>query len=343
MVEKCTKRMITCSFCDSAMSHDQLAAHHEVCEEMKVPCPRYCGVNDMRRGELEVHEGKCPDASIKCPFFNSGCRVELTRKELDEHIEKSTSTHLMKLMAGYNALKADNDRLKADNDCLKARLKADDDRLKADMETLRREGETSKNDIATFKSQVRCEISRVVDLIETPNSKISKSLGCMESLLGGYKLECPDDSILFSIPNTTTTFQCPPFSVFHGYIMRVVVLPERRVELVLLRGSPDGKLKWPETMEQSITLTLYSQQRRRPKVVIVSRLLEEVVPQEKVASFELSLSRWKANRKIVSLYVYERPLFIGVNLGEKAILVDRPIPVDEPIPIAVKMAQKLLT
>jgi hypothetical protein len=99
-------------------------------------------------------------------------------------------------------------------------------------------------------------------------------------------------------------------------------------------------------MEQSITLTLYSQQRRRPKAAGVSHLLEEVMPQEKVAPFELSLSRWKANGKIASLYVYERPLFIGVNLGENVEAIPVPIPIactTELSKRALKRAQKSLT
>ena len=227
VVEDCPKRKVTCSHCDVVMSHDLLANHYELCEEMKVSCPRNCGA-EMRRGDLKTHEDDCPDMPVKCPFYDAGCQVKLTRKELDKHVENGTSAHLVDLMTGYNTLKAE---------CKKEQV---------------------------FKLQVADEVSRIKNAVTKP-AYISKSLESIESLLRGYHLDSVDDFIAFSIPPRTQMWQSRPFTVSPGYSMCVRVASTTgttgtTVELLLLSGDMDSLVQWPMKIEKYVkVLSFYKQ------------------------------------------------------------------------------------
>lgn len=227
MVEECAKREDICSYCAVSMSHDQLGNHYEVCEEMKVSCPRECG-KEMRQGDLKKHEEECPDMPVKCPFSNAGCQVELTRKILDEHVERGASVHLMNLMTSYNTLNA--------------------------------RFEASTKDLKDFKSQVAIAVEVIKDTMEKPDSVICKSLDSIESSLRGYYLNSGGDSISFVIPAKVNTWSSPSFTVPPGYSMCVRVKSRIMVtilELLLLCGNMDDQLEWPMDIMKEIYVTLY--------------------------------------------------------------------------------------
>ena len=319
----CPKREKTCTHCNLAMSSDMLDGHYEVCEEMKVSCPRKCG-KEMRRGDLKIHEDACPYMPVKCPFSDAGCQVELTRKEVEQHMEKSTTAHLMCLATGYSSLKIQHAQLKASND----RLKADVDSLKAENKMLKGEGSASKKAFVAFKSQMAKEIVQVKDILEKPDSKIAKSLECIESSLRGYEIESAADEIMFSVPSSAETWQSPSFGVC-CYAMCLVVKSDS-VELLLLKGAADGKLRWPADLKQSITLAFYSSCVPQGRVgSYVGPHLKTLSPAGKaVISFEHLLISWRDQKSIeeVKFSNYYRPLYIGVRLEKQDV---------EAIPVAV--------
>ena len=166
VTKECAKRKEACCYCDVRMLYDLLPGHYEVCEEIVICCPIDCG-EEFRRGDLRAHEEDCPNKPVKCPFADAGCHVELTRKDLDKHIEKNGTAHLMAFMAGYSALKADVNSLKASNKVLRAR------------------SDSSRKELSDLKSGIAVEVTRIRCLHP---AGFSKPLKCIESLLNGYHL-----------------------------------------------------------------------------------------------------------------------------------------------------------
>lgn len=193
MVVECAKREASCCHCDVKMSFDLLDDHYRVCEEMKVSCPKNCG-EKLCRGDLNVHEEKCPNVPIECPFFDAGCRAGLTRKELDKHLEESTTAHLMNFVTGYNV-------------------------LKADVETLKTELKAASDKNEDLKSSIAIEVAKIKGTMEIPNSELSKSLECIETLLKGCCLDSIDASIMFAIPSYEYIWRSPSFTVSPVYSM----------------------------------------------------------------------------------------------------------------------------
>jgi hypothetical protein len=225
------------------MPFDSLATHHGECEEMEVSCDMVCG-KTIRRGDMKSHKEDCPNMPIKCPFVDAGCEKTLLRKELDEHLETSVTTHLMKFMAGYTALKADVESLKADNEASKAEVKL-----------LRAESKSARMELKRFKSGVAVEVAMIRNELDKPKDKVVKSLECIESLLGGYYLESIDDSITFSIPPQAQSWESSPFTVSPGYSMCIRVKSEATatiMELFLLSGKEDENIKWPLEIKKAI-------------------------------------------------------------------------------------------
>lgn len=63
---------------------------------------------------MTLHRVTCPLEPVECPFKEAGCEVQLVRKDLDEHVERSTQQHLLLVMSAYREVKKSNRRLKDD-------------------------------------------------------------------------------------------------------------------------------------------------------------------------------------------------------------------------------------
>ena len=229
--KKCTKRLEVCTHCKDLMTHDSLDDHYLICEEIVIFCHRKCG-QKLRRCNLKVHEDTCPYVPVKCPFYDAGCKENLTRKELTDHVANNSNSHLMKVMASYSMLKADHDSLQA---------------------TVK----TVKKEFADFKSQAAVEVTRMKEVIDEPKS-IVKSLECMKSLLQGYRLDRAGDKILFSIPPEEES-QSPSFIVSPGYSFLVKLRhSDKRLDLSLvsLQDKIDDQLEWPMKIDPTISLQI---------------------------------------------------------------------------------------
>ena len=159
-LKKCTKRIEACTHCKTKMTYDSLNGHYLVCKEMNIACPRKCG-KSLRRHALKDHEDTCPNMPVKCPFYDAGCNEDLMRKELDEHVEKTSNAHLMKVMASYSQLKADHDALKIDHDTLEADVDHD----------------AVKKEFADFKSQAAIEVTRMKEVVYKAHFDITGMYG----------------------------------------------------------------------------------------------------------------------------------------------------------------------
>ena len=212
-LKKCPFRIEACTYCKAKMIYDSLNRHYTICKEYKSPCPMKCG-QVMHRTSYYDHQDTCPNMPVKCPFYDAGCNDNLMRKEIDEHVEKNTNSHLTKVMSSFSVLKAS---------------------VKA-----------IKKEFAEFKSQAAVEVTRMKKVIDKP-THIVKSLECMQSLLRGCRLNSDGDKMSFSTPPDYREWRSPSFIISPGYTFSVGFNFYETLSfgLILLRGEADDDLEWP--------------------------------------------------------------------------------------------------
>ena len=102
--EYCPQRELKCEFCGRAVRACGMNPHLGECEEFPVECPNSCEVagetctRQMNRGDVPLHLAECPLQSVKCPYWEYGCRDEMERRQLDLHEKEYIHTHFRLVM-----------------------------------------------------------------------------------------------------------------------------------------------------------------------------------------------------------------------------------------------------
>ena len=95
--KQCPKRPYTCDHCQTykAVYDDVVQNHYSQCKKYPVACPNKCREFPFERHQLETHfQEECPLVQVVCPYQYAGCKAELVRKDVLQHIEVETSLHL---------------------------------------------------------------------------------------------------------------------------------------------------------------------------------------------------------------------------------------------------------
>ena len=112
-VGNCEQRPFSCDCCGRYESsyNEVVNKHWPVCGFRPVSCPNECGVYPERQN-LEHHVSKdCPLTVVTCDFHYAGCEIELSRKDMPDHLVERLALHLP-LVATYSERKlAERDRL----------------------------------------------------------------------------------------------------------------------------------------------------------------------------------------------------------------------------------------
>jgi hypothetical protein len=156
----CCRRIVGCSYCDVQMEYQEISVHFETCTKYPVSCHYECGMQ-IPRGEMDVHasrEGSCSKSPLECDFAGAGCQFSGNRRQLQDHLEQNTVSHLSLVMRSLHTtterlaisdarLAASEERLTASDARLAAseeRLTASDARLAASEERLAASDERQK-------------------------------------------------------------------------------------------------------------------------------------------------------------------------------------------------------
>ena len=113
--QQCPKRPYTCDHCHAYQSVfvDVVENHYPQCSKYPTPCPNHCQESTFERQELESHlQKECPLVLVKCPYEYAGCNNELLRKDVPNHIETGTATHLTLLARVTESLTKSNTELR---------------------------------------------------------------------------------------------------------------------------------------------------------------------------------------------------------------------------------------
>ena len=108
----CPRRIVSCSYCDVQLEYQEVSVHFETCVKYPVGCEYGCGMQ-IPRGDMDIHasrEGKCSKSPLQCDFTDAGCTFSGNRRQLEDHLEKSTVSHLSLVMKSTTEKLAASDK-----------------------------------------------------------------------------------------------------------------------------------------------------------------------------------------------------------------------------------------
>lgn len=112
--KQCPKRPFSCEYCKNFDStyEDITTNHWPACGHYPVQCTNRCG-KTITRQQLHAHiSNNCPLTVIDCEFSHVGCKVNLPREDMAEHLKENVVKHLSLHAANYKQLKEENETLK---------------------------------------------------------------------------------------------------------------------------------------------------------------------------------------------------------------------------------------
>ena len=107
--DDCGRRLFECPYCQERDQHQVImGSHMHVCPHLKVNCPNDNCPEKVKRMDLPKHKLSCIWEKVPCRFECVGCKVHLTKKELERHEKDEDHAQLAK-----EAVLKLNDRLRA--------------------------------------------------------------------------------------------------------------------------------------------------------------------------------------------------------------------------------------
>lgn len=97
--ESCLFRPFVCEYCGFKDTWKSITVEHwPICGEYPVPCPNECGNDSLKRKDVESHvKTECPLQLVPCEFAFAGCKIELPRKAIEDHMMTSLMKHVSML------------------------------------------------------------------------------------------------------------------------------------------------------------------------------------------------------------------------------------------------------
>ena len=92
---QCYLRPYKCEYCNQESTYEAITGngirrqptnHYDDCKEFPLPCPNNCGVNNIRRKNMEVHRLDCPEETVQCPNKCIQSLGGMKRKDLQKHV-----------------------------------------------------------------------------------------------------------------------------------------------------------------------------------------------------------------------------------------------------------------
>ena len=135
----CPKRPYSCDYCREYTStfEDVTSNHYHKCKCYPLSCPNRCDEiwkYAIERQNLDQHlKDECPLATIDCEFSHAGCKVQLPRKDMLEHIKESQITHISLLATQLATYRQENELLQREIAQLKVKQNSMEETNRARM------------------------------------------------------------------------------------------------------------------------------------------------------------------------------------------------------------------
>ncbi|KAM9970870.1 hypothetical protein ACTFIR_002734 [Dictyostelium discoideum] len=94
--EKCGYKLVRCEYCafDDTIQKE-LKSHHDECSEFPIECPQSCSIM-VERYQIKSHiDNDCNNSIIQCKYYEYGCKVEMKRSELQNHLNDVNHQYFM--------------------------------------------------------------------------------------------------------------------------------------------------------------------------------------------------------------------------------------------------------
>ncbi|KAM9993986.1 hypothetical protein ACTFIZ_011948 [Dictyostelium cf. discoideum] len=84
---QCGYKLVTCEYCGCDDTRKmELKEHHSKCPKFPIDCPQSCSII-IERDQTKSHiENDCNNSIIPCKYYEYGCKVEMKRSELQNHL-----------------------------------------------------------------------------------------------------------------------------------------------------------------------------------------------------------------------------------------------------------------
>lgn len=108
-----TYLQVQCEYCKAEVPFCSLETHYESCQEFPVSCSFGCDKNlKLTRGTAHAHMKVCPKALVTCTMRIYGCKEEVERCKLDEHLQICMPRHASDMCQEIEDLKQEVKQLK---------------------------------------------------------------------------------------------------------------------------------------------------------------------------------------------------------------------------------------
>ncbi|KAM9994021.1 hypothetical protein ACTFIZ_011976 [Dictyostelium cf. discoideum] len=96
---QCGFKLVTCEYCGcDNIIQKELENHHRECPKFPIDCPQSCS-NIIERDQIKSHiENDCNNSTIPCKYYEYGCKEEMKRSELQNHLNNVNHQYFMGLL-----------------------------------------------------------------------------------------------------------------------------------------------------------------------------------------------------------------------------------------------------
>ena len=257
--EACPERPFVCEYCDKRGVYRSISTKHwPICERYPLCCPKECGEKSMPRGELSEHLDKdCPLGIVRCKFSFAGCEVSTSRKEMSQHLESATQSHLLLMATQSQEIRSQLKSKDLKIEQLESEILSKEARINR-LEVEMRDKETRMDRLERAVSS-GLKTNEAVAVVATPTATRASTLNHVDSALTPAEVRCvPVELIMedfFSYQDHRQLWYSKAFySHSGGYRFGLSVYAngtdegeERYVSAYvhLMRGDYDAYLAWP--------------------------------------------------------------------------------------------------
>ena len=240
---ECVKRDYVCPHCALKAPYNVIVEGHWLeCTHFPLTCPNNCGVS-CRRMAMEEHISTCSLQEMDCEFKHIGCRERFRREAKEEHMKKKSQAHLTMMVTASVKMNKDFQR------------KMEEQQAGFEQALLAKEREfKSKIEITLQEQAMKLdELKKITERSE----KLERMCGLRHTFtMYNFSLEKAKDMY----DNWKTL---PMYTHLCGYKFCIGVdangcVQTRgesvNVELWVMKGEYDDRLKWPVTARFTLEL-----------------------------------------------------------------------------------------
>ena len=256
LTQSCYLRPYQCVFCGLKDTYEAItgwglvfpivdengyAGHRAECPEAPLTCPNKCGADRIKRKNMESHRSQCPQEPVECPFAEAGCKVEVRRQQLEDHMTTGLQQHVMLLMIDRKQLKEGLDEVKVELN----KVENERDEVKRELREVKAKlgkAETERDEIKAKLHETEDRLA-LCEVISNPANKLKSRGDSMEVTMPRFS----------EYRHSGKVWHSPPF-YYEGYKICLAVHANGvgegagthiSVAILHLRGEFDGLLKWP--------------------------------------------------------------------------------------------------